>query len=59
MNTTTEEGIAKVQDAIEKLRNGTATQEEVQLVKEYVEVVEEMIILFDESVSKTLTKNNL
>ena len=54
------EGITQqIQVAIEKLRNGTATQEEVFLVKDYLAIVGEMIDLFEDTVRNNLVGSNV
>jgi hypothetical protein len=46
------EKVQQIHEAIVKLKAGTATNEDVLLVKDYISLVKEMLSLFEESVKK-------
>lgn len=46
----------QLEDTIQRLKNGTATHDDVALVKEYLHMVEGVIKVFDDSVNTMNTK---
>lgn len=57
METPLHQSTEQIEDAIERLKNGTATHDDVALVKEYLGLVEEMMLAFEDSVQKVNTKD--